>query len=111
VPDLTIETAYTCRTNIYWSTKVDSSRITKPPYTVRWEVTPEKEAQYGWTCTCPHYQHRQTPCRHIRQVMVSGQRCGWNAALDPGVEPVRPLEGEPTCPGCGGPVEAVRVGV
>ena len=34
----------------------------------RYEVVNPKQDNVEWTCTCPHYFHRKTECKHIREV-------------------------------------------
>jgi len=113
VPDFNIETSWTCATNQYWTTRVTGSQ--GDVYTVWWGRLPEARvmetgAQHGWQCECKGYQFRGT-CKHIREVDESGERCGWNAALEPSAECVHDADGEPCCPECGGPVRAYRVAV
>ena len=55
MPDLNIESAWTCDTNVDWATSVIGSK--GDAYTVRWGQLSFREAnrqrcEYGWTCTC-----------------------------------------------------------
>jgi hypothetical protein len=113
MPDMTFETAYTCKQNVQWETK---TRGTKGDY---YRVAYERlygieasraGADYGWTCTCKGWHYRGT-CRHVTKMKKLGLRCTWNEALDPGLEPERDNENQPCCPQCGGPVEMVTVAV
>lgn len=116
MPDLTIETAWTCRTNILWETVAPGS---SGMYRVAWERLPENaESQYGWTCECKSFKYRGS-CKHIAMVQAAKhnplahdrfKRCGWNAELDTTAE-AGEHDGEPCCPDCGGPVEAIQVAV
>lgn len=118
MPDLTTHAAYACNTNREWSTTVLSSDGTTE-YTVRWGrlYHPRRSTDYGYTCTCPGYEHRHT-CRHVRELEatdiedhdkdLSKHRCGWDARWEAG-EPVSvPGCGEfdKACPVCGVPVYA-----
>jgi len=74
------------------------------------------------TCTCPAYQYAKgavydKTCKHIDRVFKEG--CFWHPQWhDPGPRTIAPVEtyspnevpGE-KCPGCGGPVVAIRVAV
>jgi hypothetical protein len=113
MPDLTQETAWTCASNEDWTCTVHGSSQGRT-YEVRWgrlygARAEAVGAQYGWTCTCKHFQFRASAkgedCSHIVSAMPG--RCGWNFALDPGLPPG---PGN-ACPGCGGPCVAVRVAV
>jgi hypothetical protein len=106
MPDLTVETAYTCLTNEHWVRKVAGSDGST--HTVRFCRQPHGPVQYDYECSCLGFKYRRT-CRHIRQ--VDSERCGWNAGLEVTLEPDHAANGEPICPNCGGPVRAVRVGV
>jgi len=113
VPDFTIETAWTCASNVYWETKVTGSK--GDVYTVHFGRLPEGKAMelgasHGWQCECKGYKYRGT-CRHIEQVKASGDRCGWNAELEVALECGYDASGEPCCPECGGPVRAMRVAI
>lgn len=114
MPDLTIEAAWTCETNLFWETQVRSSRG-GGEYTVRWEeldppLAEKIGAMYGWTCTCEGFRFRAT-CKHVEGIEQSGQRCGWNQSLEPTLQCERDEEDEPMCPECGGPVTPMRVAV
>jgi len=113
MPDLTIESAWTCDTNVDWATSVIGSK--GDAYTVRWGQLSFREAnrqrcEYGWTCTCKGFGFRST-CFHVKTVEASGNRCGWNACLEPFVDCGHDTEGEPCCPACGEKVQAFQVGV
>ena len=111
MPDLNIHTAVTCRTNQEWGpVKVLSSDGSKIYQVTYGRLAHWADTQYGWSCTCPGFKFRKT-CNHIKAVEKSGQRCGWNADLEPGRQPVTTPKGELACPECGGPVSAYRVGV
>jgi uncharacterized Zn finger protein len=34
----------------------------------KYTVTRPMVLTENWTCTCPHFFHRQTECKHIREV-------------------------------------------
>jgi hypothetical protein len=108
MPDLTIETALVCASALSWSTTVTGSKGFG--YVVTWGEVPELHG-LGWTCTCPAFQYGHgKPYKHIEQ--VKGDRCSWNAHLEPTLQPAWSDErGEPCCPECGGPVVPVQVGV
>ena len=109
MPDLTEHTAYTCSSNINWSTTVKGSRGDE--YTVSYEwMPPSHPVQYDYTCTCKGYRFRGH-CKHIDQVKASGARCGWNAELEPGNDPAQDEDADICCPECGKPVHAMRVAV
>jgi hypothetical protein len=114
VPDLTIETGFCCESNEHWQTKVLSSKGVDE-YTVVYgrDYTPGRPWDFDWSCSCPAFQHRHKArgehCKHIKA--VQSQRCGWNAELEPFVEPDHDEQGEPRCPQCKGPVVAFRTAV
>jgi len=113
MPDFDIVATWTCASNFYFERAVKGSK--GDLYVVRWGRLTEARimetgAQHGWQCTCQGYRFRGT-CRHIREVEASGERCGWNATLEPAVECDHDSDGEPCCPECGGPVRAMRVAV
>lgn len=109
MPDLDIVPAFTCKSNIYWTTLVKGSK--GAVYQVSWTFAPGPDYphQYGWDCDCPAFKYRggQT-CKHIKQ--VQDKRCAWNAELEPTAKPDK-IGTEFCCPDCRGPVEAMRVGV
>lgn len=109
MPDLTIESAWTCATNERWETTVEGSK--GETYRVAWErlygaQAARVGAQFGWTCSCKGFGFRGT-CRHVDAVEAEGKRCGWNAHLEPTEEP----DENGCCPGCGGNLVAYRVAV
>lgn len=113
MPDLTIETAWTCSSNEEWETTVAGSK--GETHTVRFSRLYGRDlqlqrVQYGYTCDCKGFQFRGH-CHHVDLVMGEVRRCGWNAELEPTAEPAQDESGEPCCPVCGGPVSAHRVGV
>lgn len=95
MPDLTIETFFQC---------VCLSRATVEGST----GTTYRLTNHGgtWECNCKGFQFR-LKCKHVEQHMEDG--CKWHQQFDGG-EPVM-VSGEPTCPWCGGPVEAVQCAV
>lgn len=69
----------------------------------------------GAHCTCPGFKYRQD-CKHVNETFKRG--CFWHPQWhDAGPAEVRPVEVTPhtvpgeQCPGCGGPVVAVRMAV
>jgi hypothetical protein len=94
--ELSIETATYCASNEFFETSVDGHKI-------RFERSYSGNYPYDWTCTCKGSK----PCKHIALVKEEGLRCGWNGEMDPTLK-VAP---DGTCPDCGGPVRATRVGV
>jgi hypothetical protein len=114
MPDLTIMGAWTCTTNLDWSTTVSGSKGTD--YVVRFGRLNNRDrdiqgCQYGWTCTCKGFAFRGT-CSHWTKVEASKDRCGWNACLEPTLEPDwSKSKNEPCCPECGAEVQAFNVGV
>jgi len=111
MPDLTIEAAWTCCTNVEWQTEVVGSRGDKHVvhYGLLEPVQRRKQGCLnGWTCSCQGFKFRGT-CRHIEQ--VKGDRCAWNAVLEPSMQAEVNAAGERCCPLCGGPVTVINVGV
>jgi len=109
MPDLDIVGTWTCATNTFWEHEVESHRG-GAKYTVRFEPRPwPHEVQYDYTCTCKAFKFgRGSYCKHIEE--VKHLRCGWNYELDVCAE-IEEDDGGNVCPECGGPVEAMRVGV
>jgi hypothetical protein len=105
MPDLTTETVWTCNTNTYWEVEVVGSRGDKYRVSHQRNHDPEAQVMYSWRCTCVGFSYRGH-CRHTYTVAGSGLRCGWNEGLEPGLEAPGGV-----CPGCGGPVTAIQVGV
>jgi len=111
MPDLTVHTAYTCETNIQWGPVTVKSSSGATSYEVSWGRRYDPmDALYGWSCTCKGFQFRKT-CKHVKAVEAEHLRCGWNAELDPTVDPVRNKDGELCCPECGAPVYPEQVAV
>jgi hypothetical protein len=111
--DLTIMSAWTCDTNIEWSTTVAGS--SGSDYTVSFGKLFGRNldlqgCQYGWTCTCKGFAFRGT-CSHVTDVEVSNARCGWNACLEPTLNCEHDNNDDPCCPECGAGVSAFNVGV
>jgi len=107
MPDFIIECAEVCSTNMHWEKEIRSSRGGGETYTVRYsrQFEPESEAEYGYSCTCKGFRYRGK-CRHIMEAVLSEEHCRWNEGCDPGMS-----SDDGVCPGCGGPIVAVRVGV
>jgi len=111
MPDLTIQTAWTCETNQHFRTTVKGS--TGKTYVVT--LSPHNQGPYvnNWECNCPHFQARLkssgAECKHILQAYR--KHCGWNASLEPTLEADRCEDGTPCCPECGGNVVAVSVAI
>jgi hypothetical protein len=61
--------------------------------------------KYDYTCTCAAFTLRKEKCKHIRQVIESGERCAWNWQLDPQPETVT------ECPKCHEHISYVSVAV
>lgn len=96
MPDLTIESGVYCATNEYWETRVGA-------YTVSYgRTTGMHQPRYDYRCTCPSFQFRRQPCKHIAE--VRNERCAWNETMEPGGTEIE-------CPQCGGPTVGFRVGV
>jgi len=109
MPDLTTEYYYHCDTAEYWETEVQGS---SGAYTVRWDNISHKnrDVQYDYSCTCWAYKKgRGKHCKHIKQVIASGDHCKWMQFTD-GDEPVE-KDGEKACPKCGSPVHSMGWGV
>jgi len=117
MPDLTTHAAWTCATNVSWEKKVPGSNGAE--YTVSYGLLFGRDAeiqgcQYGYTCTCPAFtksRKSHLPCKHIKAVEASDERCRWNWELEPGAEVGTATGGEPCCPECGGPVGVFNVAV
>jgi hypothetical protein len=138
MPDLVRVNAHTCSSNVKWRREVQGSQL----YVVWWKFQFEgpSAGMYDYECTCPAFKYRHKRgaqyCKHIEA--VKHERCGWNAELDPGAQPiqgVRPVfESKPTslfsdenevteathtvkdvpclvCPQCQQPVEVVLTAV
>lgn len=43
-----------------------------------YEVVNPNDGTSPWTCTCPHYTHRQTECKHIREVKQKNEEDDFN---------------------------------
>jgi hypothetical protein len=100
MPDFTMETAWVCNSNLFWSKKVGD-------YEVIWDNdrhARRDDCEYGWRCTCPSFKFRGGECKHIRA--VKHERCGWNETCEP-----CPTPSSGRCPDCGGEVSAIRVAV
>lgn len=113
MPDLTVHTACTCSSNEEWFVNVPSSRGGYHTVTFGRLYGRDLEiqgCQYGYTCTCDGFHFRRD-CTHVRDEKTRELRCGWNAGLDPTIEPDRDAEGNPRCPECGAPVTLVQVAV
>jgi hypothetical protein len=115
MPELDILHAWTCESNLFWTRKISSSAGDKT-YDVTWRrnLDPSREYSYGWHCSCPAFQYgRGKYCKHILSVDTSGQRCGWNAELEPTLSPARSDSDPdyPECPSCGGDIRTIPVGV
>jgi hypothetical protein len=50
-------------------------------------------AEDNYMCTCEHYEHRKTHCRHIKSVMKT--HCKWVGEL---------TSSSKACPNCKGPL-------
>ena len=115
--DYDVVATWVCSTNMDWETTVKGSKGAE--YTVRWgrlfgQDYVVQECQYGWTCTCPAFtksRNSHLPCKHIKAVEASGARCGWNGTLEPTATCEHDVNGEPCCPDCDGPLDAIRVAV
>lgn len=113
MPDFDVIATWLCASNIYWETRVKGSKGDE--YTVWWGRLPESlqdrfYCQHGWQCSCKGFKFRAT-CKHVEQVKASGERCAWNAELEPTAECARDSNGDPVCPECGGRVTTMRVAV
>jgi hypothetical protein len=109
MPDFTIQTVRTCRSNMDFETTVPGSKK-GATYTVRFGFMPQPHpVQNDWSCSCQGFRFHGK-CKHIAEVKASKARCGWNGFLD-NLEPAQDARGEYCCPECGGPVEVVQVAV
>lgn len=114
--ELSKHPAVTCASNVEWETTIRGSRVYQIKYThLDSRRRDEQGAQYGWMCSCPAFIFGRGIdgrgwCKHIHQVNRRRDRCGWNAELEPFVEPRKTKHGQ-ECPDCGGPVEVFEVGV
>ena len=113
MPDFDLVSTWTCASNFYCERHIQGSK--GDLYVVHWGRLPEPRimetgAQHGWQCTCRGYKFRGT-CKHIVEVEESGERCGWNGAMEPTAQCAHDADGHPVCPDCGGPVRALRVAV
>jgi hypothetical protein len=114
---LSIETTWTCSTNIEWSLDVRGSAGNT--YTVSYnylfgEDAQEQGTQYGYTCTCPAFtvgRNAHKMCKHIKAVKADHVRCGWNWELEPTAVCDHDAAGKPCCPDCGASVQAIPVAV
>lgn len=71
--------------------------------------------QYDWSCSCSAYRDGfGSYCKHILEVqslsLEEGGRCGWHQGIQGG-DVDHNEQGEPCCPGCGGPVTTEQWGV
>jgi hypothetical protein len=102
MPDLTTEVTYVCQDGESWSTKVGD-------YTIAYNSHGHLNRgliQYDYSCTCKAYVFgRGKHCKHIKQVIESGDRCTWDS--DIGEE----MEVRGTCPRCGEKTIAYRSAV
>ena len=107
MPDLSIEYAVTCASNIDWGPVEVESSNGKSAYNVSWgRNSDSNDALFGWHCECKGFQYRGT-CRHMKQVEASGKRCGWNGTLEPGLS----TGINDSCPDCGGETMVFKVAV
>jgi len=98
--------AWTCGSNVLslWTFPRRVDGEPQEPHVVRYGPIPSDNPHgfvRGYTCTCRGFRYR-ADCRHIKE--ARGRRCGWNAACEPGVLPIRRA-----CPECGGPVKMIEV--
>lgn len=97
MPDLTIETYWTCETNHNWVLEVPGSK--GHSYVVAFGFRLLGPCMYDYTCTCPSFEFRGR-CKHIEA--NRGKRCGWSWQVGGGEVD----SANPKCPRCGGPVVA-----
>lgn len=109
MPDFIFETFFHCSSCEQFTTKVKGSRGKE--YTVSYGKTyKDKLFEHDWSCTCDSYKFgKGAPCKHIKQVMISSEFCGWNQFTDGG-EPVL-KGGEFFCPKCGQAAFSLRYAV
>jgi hypothetical protein len=111
MPDLNVTAVWTCRSNVDWQKEVVGSNGDR--CVVRFSRLYGRElhrqgVMYGHTCTCKGFEVRGR-CRHVEALKT--ERCGWNGEFEPTAQCNYDESGQPCCPMCGGPVEAVSVGV
>jgi len=108
MPDLTPQNFHVCKSAIAFEKTVMGSG---GEYIVRYGRVFDRNVMYDWTCTCPASTYRKAKrCKHIRQVMASGEWCGWHQLVDGG-EPKRDEDGVARCPKCGRETEVEPHGV
>lgn len=94
--DLTQHVAPVCRTVRTFATKVNGTGV------YYGEMPRGSRYRFNWFCDCGG--EGVAGCEHI--TAAKGQRCGWNAHMEP-----YQMDGETSCPDCGGELEYMLVAV
>jgi len=106
--DLTIENHWHCESMEYFARNVKGSNGNF--YTVRWDRSRHQnsDVDYDYSCTCQSYKFgKGKHCKHIKEVISSGEHCKWSKFIDGGDVDHR-HDGEPCCPMCGANVYSQR---
>lgn len=105
MPDLIVESYWSCATNRSWRRDVPGSGGEVHVVTFdRLLHGRRNDVEFDYSCSCPSYRFLRGTvggyCKHIRAVM--DERCGWSALVDDG----QVVDGK--CPRCGVPVVGER---
>ena len=104
MPDLTIETFWTCCSNQHWEWEVEGSNGNV--YIVSFSEFNKGHFKYDFACTCADYEYRPHHlCKHIKEAMK--YHCAWDQFVEGG-EPLETEDHQFACPKCGGPLTVVK---